>query len=231
MIIEADTQSVAEHFARRLLDAQVKREPYEHVYIENVFPLWYYDLLLAELPEDQSYTDRTFDNRAMTRQASLAKLGPFWHDLTRWMLSRECLVPIMDLFSTLDHNRGGLGFDLRLVRDSRGYCIKPHTDIKAKAMSLLFYLPSDNERSEIGTRVYVPKEKGFTSDGTRRYEFAEFDSIYTAPFLPNSMFGFPRSDVSFHGVPPIEVTRRDVLLLNAYYTRAPQRQEDEYASS
>jgi hypothetical protein len=136
------------------------------------------------------------------------------------MLHSTVIGAILDLFPGVPRN--DLSADIRLVRDRQGYAIKPHTDIKSKVISLLFYLPKDESNSDAGTTVMTPKQAGFTSDGTRRYEFADFNDVYTAPFSPNTMFGFPRSDVSFHGVHPTSMQQRDVLLLNIYRFKRPQ---------
>jgi hypothetical protein len=212
MNIAATTSSVAEHFIARLIDAEVHQLPYPHVLIDNCFPLYYYDMMLAELPEDEAYTDRTFENRMMAR---VEQCGPFWQDLSRWMMTREVCGHVIDMFGL----KGKFNADLRLVRDTEGYAIKPHTDIKAKAISLLFYLPSDDTKDGVGTSLYIPKDPEFTSDGTRRYEFDQFEKVKTAPFMPNTCLGFPRSNISFHGVRPINVQRRDVLLLNVYHSK------------
>lgn len=204
------THFAADHLIQRLMDAEVNPDPYPHTYITRAFPKQYYDLMLEELPPDEVYRDHTFDNRMMVRTQ---ELGPFWTDLTDWMLSNEVIQSVLGIFKIKAY---GLKADVRLVRDSKGYKIKPHTDIKAKVLSLLFYLAPDEENPGGGTTVMVPKDKSFTSPGTARYPFEDFEDVYTAPFLPNTMLGFPRSDVSFHGVHPTSLERRDVLLLNLY---------------
>jgi hypothetical protein len=208
--------TTAEHFYAALAQARIESYPYEHVYVHEPFPRDYYLDICNNLPEDDSYTDRTFENRMMCTVTNLKSL--FWSNLVSWMATKEMLFALYEKFyATLKTRREkSLGLDLRLVRDRTGYQIKPHTDIKAKAISLLFYLPEGEDMKDAGTSVFVPKQEGFTSDGTRRYEFADFEKLKTAAFLPNTMFGFPRSDISFHGVEPVSAGRRDVLLLNVY---------------
>ena len=43
---------------------------------------------------------------------------------------------------------------LDLSRDGDGYSITPHTDSVAKAVTMLYYLPEDDTRMDLGTRVY-----------------------------------------------------------------------------
>lgn len=210
MMAEAISESVAEYVADKLDAAQIIEEPYPHVYVKNIFPPFFYDMALASLPPDEVYKDRTFDNRAM---AHAKDAGPFWQGVSGWMVSNEICGRLIRLLRL----EGKFGADLRLIRDSAGYKIKPHTDIKSKAASCLFYLPENDEHPELGTSIYVPKEAGFESDGTRRYEYEAFEKIETAPFVRNCMFAFPRSNVSFHGVEPIEIGPRNQLLLNIYH--------------
>jgi hypothetical protein len=205
-----DNLLIAQHFIDRLHASDVKLRPYPHVYVTRCFPQWYYERMREALPGDEAYSDRQFENRMMCRAA---EAGDFWAALERWMLSSPVINAVLELFPGLDLD-GKLAAEVRLVRDKQGYKIKPHTDIKAKLISLLFYLPG--HEADAGTTVMVPREPGFSSDGTRRFEFEAFDNVYTAPFAPNSMFGFPRSDISFHGVAPTTLDQRDVLLLNIY---------------
>ncbi len=187
--------------------ADVTPTPYPHTYLTRCFPESYYEEMLTNLPPDEAYTDRTFENRAMCRTSDLPG---FWKELNDWMLTRKVVGAVMDLFG----KTGSVKADVRLVRDSEGYKIKPHTDIKSKLISLLFYLPKED--TDGGTSIMVPIKPGFTSDGLKRFEFDDFRKVYTAPFSRNTCFGFPRSDVSFHGVEPTSLKQRDVLLLNIY---------------
>ncbi len=223
--------SAARHFLDKLQDAPISETPFERFYFDNPFPAWYYDLILAHLPADAEYTDRTFEHRMMVRISELD--GEFWRGLGRWMhaLGQD----IVEKFKkTIDPQPGDrFSTDVRLVRDKKGYLIKPHTDIKAKAVSLLFYLPDpcaiDSLRGT-GTEIMVPKDRDFTSDGTNRFKFEDFETVWSAPFLPNTVLGFPRSNVSFHGLHPIEAEQRDVLLLNIYRMKRDEASEhsEEY---
>jgi hypothetical protein len=212
-VLQEARNQVRDHLVGRLIDADLKVDPFQYVYITRAFPQQYYEEMLKNLPPDEVYTDRQFDNRMM---ASTHTLDSFWKDLTEWMLHRDVVNVLLDMFNV---PVGRLQADVRLVRDSKGYRIKPHTDIKSKVLSLLFYLAKDEEHPEEGTTVMVPKAEGFTSEGTARYPFEDFTNIWTAPYLPNTMLGFPRSNVSFHGVSGTEIPVRDVLLLNIYRSK------------
>ncbi len=205
---------IKDYLADRLNAAFVSPDPYQHTFIEQVFPWDAYEEMLDHLPGDECYKDRQFENRMIAR---IEDCPSFWMDVTKQIANREVVEPIITMFDeTLRKNNPGGRYmaDVRLVRDFPGYKIKPHTDIKAKCITMLFYLPRDNSLVDTGTIIYEPKEKGFTSDGTRRFEFEQFEKVYQAPFVENAVFGFARSNVSFHGVEPIAAGPRDVLLLN-----------------
>ena len=98
------------------------------------------------------------------------------------------------------------------------YSIAPHTDKPDKVVSLLFYLPADESLRELGTSLYVPKDPAFRCDGSIRHPFELFRKVTTAPFLPNSLFGFLKTDQAFHGVEVIDrpAVERNLLLYNIY---------------
>lgn len=213
----ATSSSVVNHFIRSIEFGAASKFPYKHVYIQNVFPWDYYDLLVFNLPKDEAYTDRRFDNRGICNVAELET--QFWRDLTKWMASKEVFDAVRGKFSNviaeMFPGKRDFSVDIRLVRDSSSYKINPHTDIKSKAVSLLIYLPYSRDVAQYGTSIYIAKDQR-KCDGSTRHEFEDFSKVYTAPFLPNSMLGFARTDTSFHGVEPIGSVTRDVLLYNIY---------------
>ena len=213
----ATSSSIVNHFVRAVDYAAASKFPYKHLYVQNVFPWDYYDLLIYSLPKDEAYTDRRFDNRGICNVAEL-ETG-FWRDLLKWMGSKEVFDVVRGKFAKVLSERfpgkRDASVDIRLVRDSSSYKIHPHTDISRKGVSLLIYLPYSRDLAAYGTSIYIAKD-GRKCDGSTRHEFEDFSKVYTAPFLPNSMFGFARTDNSFHGVEPIGSVTRDVLLYNIY---------------
>ena len=189
------------HVTSAFATAPIQQKPFTHLFIQNVFPWDFYANIVQSLPQPETYTDKSYENRMM---CEVTNPGLAW-------LAK-------DEFKHLIMNRMGLEGNfrpyIRYVRDTADYSIKVHTDIKRKAITLLFYLPHDLSTLNYGTSVYVPKEKGFTSDGGKRFEFDLFDKVYTAPFMPNSVFGFKRADNSFHGVERQGSGVRNVLLYN-----------------
>ena len=111
----------------------------------------------------------------------------------------------------------------QLFKDYSNYSILPHTDIQEKVFSLLFYLPSSDQTPQHGTDLYLPKIESFLKKPSlkdkyktdSRIELKYFHKLKTLPYIPNSAFGFIRSNYSFHGVEPLKEknTERDILCL------------------
>ena len=53
---------------------------------------------------------------------------------------------------------------MELIRDSGGYMLAPHTDSPKKILTLLIYIPNDNDNLNLGTSLYEPKDKEFISE-------------------------------------------------------------------
>ena len=208
--------STADHVTYQLRNSIVKSYPYPHFYCENVFPEHFYRELLSSLPVSELYSEKT--NRYHGRQFA----DPNENPALSFMNSSEFLSNILRIFMPWVENRYGnnkleLFHDLRLVRDGQGYQIGPHTDAAWKLVSLLFYLPGDYALERLGTSIYTPKDPNFTCQGGPHHPFSNFNLIYTAPFAPNTCFGFWKTNQSFHGVEPITIPcTRNVLLYNIY---------------
>jgi hypothetical protein len=87
-------------------------------------------------------------------------------------------------------------------------------------MSMLFYCPPDNSREHLGTSLFVPIDRKFKCPGGPHHDFDKFVKVRTMPYRPNSLFGFLKTDLSFHGVEPIEDDdiARDVILYDIRVT-------------
>ena len=203
-----------EHAVYRLRNAEIAPYPFPHFFATDVFPRDFYTRLRSELPPDAAYTQLSplYKERLITDAAQAPCLRAFQ--------SEYFLKSVANIFAP-EISRLGAGFELqgelRLVRDSGGYQITPHTDAPWKMISLLFYLPADESGETHGTSLYVPKNHSKRCKGGPHWPREEFDRIYTAPYIPNACFGFWKTDHSWHGVEKIQTEiRRDVLLFNVY---------------
>ncbi|HTI85736.1 MAG TPA: hypothetical protein VL966_03955 [Alphaproteobacteria bacterium] len=218
---------------QRIADTPVAGEPMPHIVVDEIFPPDFYAELLANIPGRSHYTKITetkrttdaYENRLILHLKTLdglpAAQRAFWEELARWFLDSGLASALVKKFQ--GELARAIGKDLRglsygtegmLVKDLDGYFIGPHTDVRSRAVSLLFYLPADDRQQAHGTTLYRPHDRTMTSDGSRHLGFAGFEPVSTVPFRPNAMLGFPRTDASFHGVAPIDAPgiERDLLL-------------------
>lgn len=212
---------VLDHILSRLGDTKLDPDPYPHFFIKNIFPEDFYTALLLNLPDIQKYVcvddwGNVADERNSYR--SIFRLEPsgleqldlekkkFWDDLTATLESETFASAIMSY--TFAHLKqrffGNLDLPVHsstsLCQTREGYSLGPHTDSPHKIVTIIFYLAPDTNNENVGTTVYVPLDKEFKCDGGPHYEFSEFEKIKSAPFIPNSLFGFVKTDTSFHGV-------------------------------
>ncbi|HSD44508.1 MAG TPA: hypothetical protein VLD36_21920 [Burkholderiales bacterium] len=227
------------HVIYRIANAPLLAYPFPHFYVESVFPEDFYRELRARLPEAAAYTrlDETgsvtkgaYQERSvcslldLEEQEATRDAGSFWADLNSWLMSERFAHLVAGKFRDGIVARYGpeaelnMHMDCRLVRDLTRYAISPHTDTPTKLVSLLFYLPPDERLAHLGTSIYAPKDPNMRFKPTSHLSFDAFKKVTTMPFRPNSLFGFLRTDRSFHGVDQIneEGVVRDLLLYNIF---------------
>ena len=117
----------------------------------------------------------------------------------------------------------------QLIRHRAGYFLGPHSDLYTKLVVLLIYLAPDESAAHLGTSLYRPKDPGFTCPNSTHYPFEDFVRVKTAPYKPNSLLAFLRSDVSFHGVEPLSeqdvaTCSRDLIQYVLYDKQAREAQ-------
>jgi hypothetical protein len=146
-----------------------------------------------------------------------AEIKPFWDQFSDWFLGPELAAAVLQTFAGPLGERFGdescwpaVSVEAQLIRHREGYFLGPHTDLWSKLVVLLFYLAPDERAAHLGTSIYRPKDPGFTCPKSLHYGFEDFDKVMTAPYRPNSLLAFVRSDRSFHGVEPL--SDRDAAL-------------------
>lgn len=203
-----------------ICNAPVRLWPFPHIYVENVFPQQDYDQILANLPSDTNY-DSGKSSYHGRRFADPTKLDPLC-ELDTPEFAHIGISPFRHfILKRFGQSKPQFHTDLRLVRDCENYSIGPHTDAPWKVLSYLFYLPPDTSLRPYGTSIFTPKDSSFVCPGGPHHSFDQFHKIFTAPFLPNSLFAFFKTEYSFHGVETITIPcQRDVLLWNLYDSTA-----------
>lgn len=207
------------HLAYRICNAEKRYFPFPHIYVENVFPWPFYDELLANLPPEGDYSQGSANYNGR-KFADPSKIDVF-NLLNDPIFFQVACFPFRADIARRFPNGLNPRRDLRLVRDRQNYAIGPHTDAPWKVLSYLFYLPPDESLIEHGTSIYIPRDPTFRCPGGPHHKFEPFQRLFTAPFKPNSLLAFFKSDHSFHGVEPITIPcQRDVLLWNLYDSAA-----------
>lgn len=239
------------HLVGRLRAAEVVSEPYPHYYLERVFPEDYYEALLARLPASAVYenlyevTDLKLEHFRHRDQRDLKEgwtralpAGPkeFWDAFDEWFLGPRLAEAVLDSFAGPLGERFGergawpaVSVESQLIRHRAGYFLSPHSDLYTKLVVLLFYLAPDESAAHLGTSLYRPKLPGFACRESLHHPFGEFVRVKTAPYRPNSLLAFVRSDVSFHGVEPLserdlDACGRDVIQYVLHDRRAREAQ-------
>ena len=230
-------RDILDHIISRILGVKLDPDPYPHFFVDNVFPKDFYAKLLLNLPDKRKYVplddrgDKTEENNSCR---SILKLEPnelerldpkenkFWSDLAAALESEPFTSAITSYtFAHLKQRFFGksdlsVRSSTMLCRFGKGYALGPHPDSPHKIVSIIFYLAPDTKKKELGTSVYIPLDPGFRCVGGPHYDFSEFKYMETAPYEPNSLFGFVKTDNSFHGVETLTEPNiaRDTLAYN-----------------
>ncbi|HXM35869.1 MAG TPA: hypothetical protein VN920_11820 [Pyrinomonadaceae bacterium] len=239
------------HVTDRLRASEVLLDPYPHYYLENVFPADYYQALLNHLPAAGVYqnlfevTDLKLDHFRQRDQRDLNEgwteslpdeLRDFWDHFDQWFLGPELASAVLDSFAEPLRARFGekeswpaVSVESQLIRHRAGYFLGPHSDLHTKIVVLLLYLAPDRSAEHLGTSLYRPKDPEFRCPNSTHYPFDDFVRVKTAPYRPNSLLAFFRSDVSFHGLDPLseeDVTNagRDVIQYTLHDKQAREAQ-------
>src|SRR5262245_34330423 len=151
----------------------LETKPFDHVYMEGVFPAGYYRQLLDRLPDVRRYRELRNrdamqpDGRSARRKFYLypemiallpAEQRAFWLELSRALRSQTLQEVFKHKFRAALERRFGRSIDRlwfypvpMLLRDLGGYRIGIHGDSVSKAITVQFYLPADDAQSHLGT--------------------------------------------------------------------------------
>ena len=152
-----------------------------------------------------------------------AELKEFWDRFDEWFLGPELASAVLNSFAAQLRERFGgkepwpaVAVESQLIRHRAGYFLGPHSDLYTKLVVLLIYLAPDRSAEHLGTSLYRPKAAGFSCPNSTHYPVEDFVRVATAPYRPNSLLAFFRSDVSFHGLDPLSAhdvssSGRDVI--------------------
>lgn len=211
-----------EYSSEKIKNSIVENIPYPHFIVDNIFS----DGLYKKIIENRIPTDCLQTLKELNRVGSgysdsrkvlnldkkitilSEKQRLFWEPFTEWLMGD---------FRQIINNKFNISFenhlDILYTRDFKNYSLGPHTDSVKKVATFLFYIPKDNFNSSLGTSLYTPKKHDLTCEGNKHHKNYDFDIFKTVNYLPNRLFGFIKTDNSFHGVEQIvEDIERDIII-------------------
>ena len=236
----------AEQYVKyKISNTPILEYPFPHFCLNNVFPADFYQSIINNLPSNEHYVSisDTGRIRGSYKERYIIDFNngdflllpegqkEFWGELSTWLMGEDFLTTLINKFEPYIKQRleginktsvvakqSGL-----LTRDKTGYSIGPHTDVSHKLLTLLFYLPKDDSISHLGTSIYTPIDPDFRNADGAHYPFKEFKKIDTMKFLPNTLFAFLKTDISFHGVEVIQDQQieRDLIIYNVNIKSQP----------
>jgi hypothetical protein len=208
-----------DHLIAMVNRAHLEREPFCHFYVEGVFPSATYPVLLRSFPPKELYEplnlrkwaradgSSTRDQFHLTAEG-LAKLprplADFWTAIVRAMTDPALRRAVFSKLAPDLAERYGISeaqvadldctYEVRLVRDTEDYRIKPHPDGLNKIVTVQLYLPEDESTLDLGTSLFRRH---------KRLVGSSFEEVKRFPFKPNSGYAFAVSDgpnrQSWHG--------------------------------
>jgi len=197
----------------RLKSASLQDQPFPYFIIDEVFPPKAYAEILNHIPTEEEF-ETSDDCRygLALNDSGLARLEMvkrvYWQGVCDWLLSEKFMLDVAAIFYSdlkmrfFGREEIALQPSASLGRTKTGFILGPHTDLPHRVITLLFYLPETDLYSETGTSLYKSKDPDFKCAGGPHHGFENFQKLMTVNYLPNTVFGFFKSDESFHGVEP-----------------------------
>jgi hypothetical protein len=213
---------VVQHLVQRVSEAHVETWPFQHFYVEGIFPNDIYKEILANLPAKASYRpfnprrwknakgDATRDRLCLS-EGELERIDTerrsFWRMLTEALESGAFRNAVYTKLradiairlscpphSVLDQSAYP---NAMLIRDYQDYRIKPHPDGQPRVVTMQFYLPHDGTPEDLGTSLYTKLPLAHRLFGRKFKEVKRF------PFRANSAYAIAVNDCpqrqSYHG--------------------------------
>lgn len=225
----ASDASVKEQFVAAVGRAELRRKPFDHIYMDGVLEPEAYSALLAAMPDQRFYHDLKHRD-AVRKDGSSTRLRLYlypellwrlpaeprraWLPVARALCSSDLEAAFKDKFRSALEARFGKPAEKIgmypipiLLRDQPGYKISVHSDVPTKAITVQFYLPADESQRLIGT-IFHESDQGAGAKKTTQM-----------PFLPSSGYAFPVTQTkSWHSA--AETSEKDgerVTMMVTYY--------------
>ena len=183
--------------------AELRHQPFDHIYMQDVLDPETYDTLLAAMPDRRFYHD-LMHRDAVRKDGSSTRLRMYlypellgrlpeeqkrvWLPIARALCSPALEKAFKQKFRGALEERFGKPAERIgmfpvpiLLRDQPGYRISIHSDVPKKAITVQFYLPRDESQRDLGTIFHESNEGAGAKKTTQM------------PFMPASGYAFPVS--------------------------------------
>ena len=226
------SRNLISHLAETVRKTPLNSDPFSHIQIDEVFPLAFYEEIMAAMPETRFYgelqhNDAKLPNGRSARRklelspAHLRRLPAaqrdLWTSVAEAFQSPEMEAAYREKFEGALRERfpGGLNqVQLHpiplLIRDLGGYKISIHCDSFRKAVTTQYYLPSNRSQIHLGTSFHAQGNGGPIK-------------IKTLEFAPNTGYAFAVTANSWHSVEKMTSAdgERNSLMLIYYIDQGP----------
>ncbi len=198
------------HMLEAVARAWFDEDPFPHFLVEGLFPDDLYREMLALLPDPSLYIPVSYEKHAengVSNRGKFSFTSECIAQLTRrqralWSGVRDALGA--PEFKQAVFRRLALGLSYRsgqpeeeaaraqafalpeLLRETKGYRIKPHPDTRRKLVTMQISLPADHSQPNLGTEFY----RRSLSPLSMLREPRGFEIVKQAPFLPNVAYAF-----------------------------------------
>ncbi len=194
-------QPVEQQLVAAVERSELRRQPFDHIYMEDVLDPGTYARLLEAMPERRFYhglrhrdamrTDGSSTRLRLYLYPELLKSFPeehrrIWMPVARALCSGNLEKAFKSKFKDALEQRFGKPIERIslypipiLLRDQPGYRIGIHADAPSKAITVQFYLPKDASQGHIGTIFHEGAEGKAAGRMTQM------------AFMPSSGYAFP----------------------------------------
>lgn len=213
----------------KLQAATLVTSPFPYLYLPKFLPSSYLALinthfppvdLMSAMPGARTGNTYAHKYRRMIsiNKSAFEKMMPeqatFWKSFQHliekvsWELLAALPVPPQEQkYTVVEPDQVRVRIDL--WSDRGGYKIDPHTDAPHKLATFLLYCSEDPSLEMEGTSIFVPKNNSLSCWVGKQWPLEEFNEVYRAPYGANHLFGFRKTDRSFHGKLPVAESTTD----------------------
>ena len=191
------------HSVMKIEQAELIKEPFPHLEIEDIFPEIFYKIMLARVPSIRHFTQENenvlrldiindpagggdwptvFGSRAPEKEKN------FWNQFQEVYFGEIFINTLLAKFDTYpDEDVFMCG---RMCIDQLDSGLGPHTDRFDKVISLIFHLTTD-ENTPPGCETIILEPKDPNIEATdEHYSYDEFNEVKRISYKPNKLFAF-----------------------------------------